>query len=308
MSPVSSNPKVKQGSAILITGASGFVGGNLALRAARHWRVYATYNHNPLDLAHAHEVLFLDVTNRESVLSAIRRISPIVVVHCAAITSVDYCADHAEVAWEVNVKGTEHVAVASKEINARLVYVSTDLVFDGASSLYRENDNPRPICTYGQTKLEGERIVASVNADSCIARAAWTYGRSVNKSQCFAERMIAKLRQGTHVQLFIDEYRSPIYINSLCDAILELARSCNTGVYQLAGPGRVSRLEFGLLAADVFRLAKSLISGISIEAFGGRDKRPRDCSMSNEKAAGTLSTPFLSISAGLRDMASHVPP
>ena len=97
-------------------------------------------------------------------------------------------------------------------------------------------------------------------------------------------------------------------INSLCDAILELARSCNTGVYQLAGPRRVSRLEFGLLAADIFGLDKSLISGISIEAFVGRDNRPRDCSMSNEKAAGTLSTPFLSISAGLREMASHVPP
>jgi dTDP-4-dehydrorhamnose reductase len=144
---------------------------------------------------------------------------------------MDYCADHVDLALAVNVKGTENVAVASEEIGARVIYVSTDLVFDGVGRFYSEEDKPNPICIYGKTKSAGEEVVSSLNTDYCIVRAAWTFGRSVDTSQCFAERMIDKLRKATPITLFTDEYRTPIYVTSLCDAILELARRRDTGIY-----------------------------------------------------------------------------
>lgn len=293
---------------ILITGASGFLGGNLAIHAARQWRVYATYNNTPIPFSDLYKTQMLDVTDRASVVSVIHSISPMVIVHCAAITNMNYCAEHPEEAFKVNVKGSENIAMAAKEIGARLLYISTDLVFDGDRSFYDEEDHPSPICEYGRTKLAGEQIVSSHNANSCIVRSALAFGRSKNSSRCFTERMIEKLRHGHHVQLFADEYRTPIYIHNLCDALLELACLRNTGVYNLAGSERISRHDFGLLAAEIFGLDNSLIHKISISEFKFKDKRPEDCSMSNKKAARLLSTSFYNAKTGLREMENNFLP
>jgi len=139
-----------------------------------------------------------------------------------------------------------------------IIFISTDLVFQGDKSFYSENDVPTPLCYYGKTKLEAENFVLKISSNYCIIRSAIIYGWSVNSSQVFTETMIKQLRQGNQVNLFVDEYRMPIYIKNLCAILLELAsRDELQGVYHICGPTRLCRFEFGLELADVWGFDKT---------------------------------------------------
>jgi dTDP-4-dehydrorhamnose reductase len=287
---------------LLITGGGGFIGGHLALRACSDWKVFATYHRKKDPAMRAIRLLPIELTDLESVRSAFRYSSPTVVVHSGAITNMDYCYEHADLAMAVNTKGTENIATACEETGAHMIYISTDLVFDGTGSYYKEEDQPNPICIYGQTKLAGEKAMLSKSSSNCIVRTAWTYGKSVNASRCFAERMIETMSLGTMVTLFTDEYRTPIYVTNLCNAILGLARRHITGTFHLAGAQRISRYEFGLLTAGAFGFDSKLISKATIDSYGFKDFRPRDCSLSNRKAIDSLLLKPLSIRESLREM------
>jgi dTDP-4-dehydrorhamnose reductase len=230
----------------------------------------------------------LDVTNIDSVRSIFYEFLPSVVVHCAAISSMEYCANYPELANEVNVIGSRNIYLVCNEIAARVIYLSTDLVFNGFRGNYEEKDAPDPICVYGRTKFDGEKAILSFGTGQCIVRVALTFGFSSNLSKCFTESLINKLQEGTQVNLFMDEYRSPIYVDSLCKAILDIADRRETGTFHLGGPDRINRYDFGLLAAGVFGFDKDLIVGTTIGAFGFRDPRPKDCSLNSYRAASTF--------------------
>jgi dTDP-4-dehydrorhamnose reductase len=292
----------KQRGKLLITGASGFIGGNLAIRASSNWDVYATYHQSAVTLKNVQRLLPMDVTNTKSVRSLFHDISPNVVVHCAALANMNYCADHPDLAQKINVLGTANIASMCQEVGSQLIYLSTDMVFDGARGFYSEDDIPNPICVYGKTKFAGEKVVLSHSCDRSIIRVAWTLGVSTNESISFAEKMIARLQREIPVFLFTDEYRSPIYITSLCDAILKIAERQETSIFNLGGTDKISRYEFGLLVADIFGFRRDLVVGTTTKAFGFRDKRPQDCSLDSRRAANTLLTQ-VPLSVGLMEMA-----
>ncbi len=288
---------------LLITGASGFLGGCLARRASSCWKTYAAYHTAPIDDERADATLRLDVTDREEVKRAIHEAAPDVVVHAAAVTDSNYCAENREEAWAINVKGTENMAVAAEEIGARLIYLSTDLVFDGEGRFYTEEDAPRPVCYYGKTKLEGEKAVSSSCSDYRIVRTALIYGSSSNSSRCFTEIMMENLKKGKDLTLFTDEYRTPVYIGSVCDILLELAeRETPAGVFHAAGPERMSRFDFGVKLVEVFGFGKERLIPVSVNDFPFKDKRPKDCSMRSDKIRGALKTKIWGLERGLTEM------
>ena len=288
---------------LLITGGSGFLGGNLAAIATSCWETYVTYHSTPILKRRFGVALHLDIRNKDEVESILCELSPKVVIHAAALTDLDYCAEHQKAAWEINVRGTENVALAAEHVKARLIYVSTDSVFKGDEGLYSEDDLPEPLGYYGQTKLEGERIVSSLSSNYCIARASLLYGWSLNSSRCFTETMINDLRNKREVKLFVDEYRTPMYVKNLCEMFLELAaRDELQGIFHIGGSQRLSRFEFGLRIAQEFGFNEKYINPVSVKTFPFVDKRPRDCSMRNEKAASILKAKFWSIEQGLKDM------
>jgi dTDP-4-dehydrorhamnose reductase len=291
---------------LLITGASGFIGGNLAVRGSSLWNVCGTFLNNEIKLKNVRTIRELDVTDIEAVRSIFYEFLPSVVVHCAAISSMEYCANHPELATEVNVVGSRNISLVCKEIDARVIYLSTDLVFDGFRGNYEEEDTPNPICVYGRTKLAGEKAILSFGTGQCIVRIALTFGFSSNLSRCFTESLIDKLQAGMQVSLFTDEYRSPIYVDSLCNAILDIADRRETGTFHLGGPDRINRHEFGLLAADVFGFDRDLIVGTSVGAFGFRDRRPKDCSLNSHRAARTFLLQ-IPLRKSLTDMAALYP-
>lgn len=288
---------------LLITGGSGFLGGNLAVAASSAWNTYATCHRFALDLPGVQAVPGFDVRDRRAVQRTVEQIRPRVLIHAAAVASFDLCGRRPQLALDVNAQGTENVATAARRFGCRLLYLSTDLVFAGRKAFYSEEDPADPICRYGRTKLEGERAVASAAADHCILRVALVYGRSVNRARCFTETLIERLRAGQRVPLFTDEYRTPVYVGNLCQLLLEFSgRDDLQGLYHVGGNQRLSRAEFGRKLARVFGLDGSLIEPLSIGDHPFADNRPKDCSLSNARAANALRTEILSVEEGLGQM------
>ncbi len=289
---------------LLITGGSGFLGGNLASAAvSARCRTFATCYRCTLQDPRLNVVCEFDLRDRATVQRTIEEISPKAVIHTAAIASADRCAEDRRLAWEVNVAGTQNLAMAARRVGARLIYISTDLVFAGDRGFYSEEDLPRPVCYYGETKLEAEKIVVSSSSNYCIARIPLLYGWSVNTSGCFTEILIDRLRKAESIELFTDEYRTPMFTGNLCRILLELARREDLqGLYHVSGHQRLSRFEFGRKLAQVFGFAPQLLRGVPVDDRRFKDKRPRDCSLCNEKASGVLETKIAGVEEGLKQM------
>jgi dTDP-4-dehydrorhamnose reductase len=187
----------------------------------------------------------------------------------------------------VNVAGAGHVAAAAARHGARLVHVSTDVVFDGGLSRpYRETDDPRPVTDYGRSKLDGEHEVAACHPDAAIVRTSLIYGGAEPGPQ---ERMVAGALAGRNgVAFFEDEIRSPIAAPDLAAALLELAALTCSGLLHVAGPEHLSRLAFARLLAqaqggDPGRLGSARSAGSGV-------RRPLDCSLDSSMACAMLAT------------------
>jgi len=190
----------------LITGAGGQVGLELQAAQPDGWSVVACGSAE------------LDVTQADRVRAVLRQERPDVVIHAAAFTEVDRAEAEVERAEAVNVRGTEHVAEAARALDARLVYVSTDFVFDGASGRpYAPDDAPGPLGVYGRTKLAGERAAQRIlGSRALIVRTAWVYswhGRN------FVRTMLALMRERSELRVVSDQIGTPTWARSLVEAL-----------------------------------------------------------------------------------------
>lgn len=225
----------------------------------------------------------LDLLEGEEVERKIAEVAPEVVFHTAALTDVDRCEADRELAWRMNVMGTERVARAAAEVGAHLVYVSTDYVFDGLRGMYREDDPPDPVNHYGLTKLLGEDFC------DCVARTCVVYGaRPASGKVNFSLWLVERLAAGEEVRIVTDQFITPTLNTSLARMLLEAGRKRLSGVYHMAGATRVSRYDFAVEIARVFGLDESLIVPSRISDMRWRAKRPADSSLDTSKAARLL--------------------
>ncbi|PKP60162.1 MAG: dTDP-4-dehydrorhamnose reductase [Candidatus Altiarchaeales archaeon HGW-Altiarchaeales-2] len=287
-------------STILITGGSGLLGGNLTKLAVDKFKeVYTIYNKNPIKIENSIDIC-ADITDEVEINKLIRNLSPEFIVHCAALTNVDYCEGHHKEAYEINVKGTENLAKFAEDVGAVFIYISTDSVFDGKKGQYTENDQPNPINYYGVTKLEGEKALKKYNIDSTIIRTN-IYGWNIrNNKYSLAEWVIDGLKKKVRPSLFNDVFFSPILVNNLAECIFEVCERNLKGIFNIAGSERCSKLDFGLKLADVFNLDKSYILPMSIDNYIGLNApRPKDMSLDVTKAKKTLNTKLLNVEEGI---------
>src|SRR3989344_671251 len=267
---------------ILITGANGLLG-------TKAMQVFSR-QHDVTGMDREH-----DITQQEAI-SFILRQKPDLIVHAAAETNVDACELHPEQAYTINVLGTENVIKAARVLDAKLVYISSDFVFDGSRGNYTEADQPNPINQYGRTKWAAEQKVAAYE-NSLIIRSAVLYGHNPGKTHYnFAEWVISSLMQEKGIRVVPDQINSPALIDDLAAAVLALREQ--TGTVHVAGPSPISRYEFALQAAEVFGLPKALITPVTSAEFPQAAPRPRDAGLSVEKAR-SLGIRLSSAAAGL---------
>lgn len=289
---------------LLITGASGLYGSKLSQIIEKDCEVYSGYSRDPPTYGIP---LQFDISNKNQVEHAFKKVHPDVVVHAATLTDVDGCETNKELAWKTNVEGTRNTAEAAKACDAFLFYVSTDYVFNGEKGNYTETDPPDPINYYGLTKLKAEELVENLIDEYCIARTSVIYGATpaVGKIN-FALWLLNKLRKKESVKIVVDQWNSPTLNTNLAEMTLEIIQRRMAGVYHLCGATRISRYDFAKSIASVFNLDPALITPSASSNFSWAAKRPKDSSLNVEKAQNALRNKPLSVDQALSRLRSEM--
>ena len=284
---------------IFITGGSGLLGSNIAKMAISKFNVYASYNKNKVSMEGVH-FFQIDLTKKEH-LTKVKRIKPHFIIHCAALTSVDYCEEHPNEAYNQNVLASIKIAEVAKKIGAFFIYISTDGVFSGEKGNYKEDDIPNPINIYGRTKLEAEQKISSIHSHSCIVRTN-IYGWNKRNKFSLAEWMLKKLINNEELPGLKDVYFSPILVNDLAKALFKLQEKNYRGIIHVTGSESCSKLDFAYMIAEVFALDKGLIKPISIHELGLKAPRGENTSLNVSKAEKILKVHLPKVKDGLKEM------
>ncbi|MFH1545319.1 MAG: SDR family oxidoreductase [archaeon] len=223
----------------------------------------------------------LDLTNREKTIELIKKLNPNTIILTASISNVDYCELHPKEAESVNMLGTRNIVDACKETKSKLVFFSTDYVFDGAKGKYNEEDSCNPINHYGKTKEEGEKIVKELE-DSLILRPSTLYGfNSLDDKNTFVKFVVKQISQNQEVSAST-QITSPTLIDDLADATLNLIEKNAKGVFHTAGSEAISRYDLAKKIAEIFSLDESKIKKVDLIP-GAKARRPENSSLDIKK-------------------------
>lgn len=272
---------------IFITGISGLFGLNAALVLGdKGYEVWGCYLTHPVEIPGG-RALELDLTNEKKVSDAFSKIQPEVVIHAAALTNVDACEVDRDAAQLMNVTVTEYVAHAAHRVGARLVYLSTDQVFDGTTKFATEATGRSPINVYGRTKMKGEDVAAHAHPDSLVIRTNF-FGWGPPYKLSLSDWILARLRAGEEVPGFTDVYFTPILVNELIARIEALVSYRVGGLLHVAGKDRVSKYDFARLLAERFGENPEQVRPMRVAEAGLRAPRPLDMSLDGSEVEKEL--------------------
>lgn len=281
----------------LVIGASGQVGGHLLREGLRQGLpMCGTY--------HTHAVpglLPLDIRDEKAVQDLLFEIRPAVVYLPAAYVNVDACETHPKETFVTNVRGVVHVLRAANAVGARLVFFSSDYVFDGTSGPYREEDIPHPISEYGWHKLSAEHAIALHARKYLIIRTTVVYSWE-RQGKNFVTRLLRSLQQGETINVSEDQIGNATYAPNLAQVVLELALQNVQGIFHVCGPERASRYVFAMEAARVFGFDERRIQPVSTDQLRQVARRPLNAGMVTDNVSALLATPLLGYREGLRVM------
>ena len=222
----------------------------------------------------------MDITDAQSVDSVIREAAPDAVIHCAAYTAVDAAEDNVDVCRKVNAEGTANIARVCKDLNIKMMYISTDYVFDGQGERPWEPDDERnPLNVYGQTKYEGEAAVTDALDKYFIVRIAWVFG--VNGKN-FIKAILNKAQTVDTLTVVNDQFGSPTYTYDLARLLVDMIQTDKYGFYHATNEGICTWYDF---ASEIIRQAglETKVLPVSAAQYPAKAKRPTNSRMSKEK-------------------------
>ena len=260
---------------ILVIGSNGMLGQRLV-------EFYNAKNNVELLTCSAEESSFipnvdykqLDITQKNKVREIILSFFPDVIINTAAFTNVDKSETEKETAWKINVNGLENIALYAWTIDAHLIHISTDYIFDGKSGPYSEDDKPNPISYYGRTKLAGENSIRTSGVNFTIIRANILYGPAKYGRPDFVKWVVNSLRANQTIRIVTDQIGNPTYIDDLVNAIGNVIELKKEGVYNVGGKEFLSRYDFTLRIAKFFNLDEKLIKPILTKELNQPAPRP----------------------------------
>ncbi len=281
---------------ILITGASGLLGVNLALEAARDHIVIGQINALHLNNA-PFEQRSGDLLKPNAVEELVESSQPDWVIHCAALADIDTCEKNPELAERLNASLPARFAKACKN-KAKLIYISTDAVFDGTKEEYFETDAPNPLSVYARTKLSGEQAVMDHDPDAIIARIN-LFGWSLFGTRSLAEWFFYNLQAGKQVKGFTDVFFCTQLVNDLAGVFLQMLGENLSGLYHVVGADCVSKYDFALEIAKRMNIPDVMVTPVRVQDFGLQASRSNKLNLNTSKLRKDIHMDIPRLSTGL---------
>ena len=276
---------------MLVTGASGLLGANVALEAAAEGhRVFGVANRSPLNTENF-SVLMANLLNAGELNRVLEQTQPDWVINCAALANLEDCEKDPVLARRINSEFPGILAERCRKGGARLLHVSTDAVFDGQKgneeTPYSETDAPNPLNVYAKSKLDGERTVAQSNPEALIARVN-LFGFSPSGRRSLAEFFLYNLMANKPVKGFMDVFFCPMLVNDIAHIFFKMLARELSGLYHVFSAESLSKYDFGVRIANRFGLDAGLIAPVSVEAGGLAAARSPNLRMNTNKLSTDL--------------------
>ena len=290
---------IKMKKKMLVLGGSGFIGSILVQNCISKFEIQTTSNQNENYIKEIlnHKINFFDEPER--LLEIIEAFKPDFVIHTVAFPSVDYCENHKNEADYLHIKITEQIAKVCRNINAKMILISSDAVFQGKKKgKFLENDPPNPINYYGKTRLEAEKKVLSFSNCNVVLRTGVVYGW--HKKSRFTNWIIDSLKAGKKVDPHIDQYNTPTLVDDLVNVIIRVLEQNITGLYHATGKSCLNRFEFALKIANHFNLKKELIIPVTAKEKIQEAPRPFVSCLDSTKIEKIVNYNFKNIDEGIK--------
>lgn len=288
---------------LLLTGATGFLGRRLAADLGGECRVFRASR-----TAAGTDALALDLAAEDSIRRTFDEAAPKVVIHAGAIAAPDDCERDPELARRVNRDAARVIAELSARAGARLIHLSTDLVFDGEKGWYREDDAPNPTSLYGRTKLEAEEAVLSRAPGAAVIRVSSAYGRPLGGRPTWVDELRAAFARGEAMPAFVDQWRT----STAADQLPEVARRLRAdpsldGVFHWGGAERTTRYELAVALCRAFGFDESLVRPARMSDRPRAASRPLDTSLDSGRLAAALGMAPWTLAEGFSAMKAAAP-
>ena len=236
-----------------------------------------------------------DITNYDKTVMAITCAAPDVVIHLAAITDVEKCEREPERTHKVNGDGAGNVAKSCRECGAKMVFVSTDYIFDGVSGPYSENDRPNPINVYGLSKLEGEHKALADVDNLLIIRISVPFGKRIEGSDHnFISWLIEQLQEGNTIHIADDQFTTPAYLEEFSHVLWTLVNKDISGILHYGASDRLSRYKMALDVCQIMGFPKKLVKPVKTSDLNFLAKRPLESGFVTDKVHEILNIPPIS--------------
>lgn len=280
---------------VVVTGASGFIG-RCFMEHFSDETVMGTFHSRPRS-----GLTGIDLRDRQSVEEVLSKSAPDVIVHCAARPTVDWCEDNPKEAHALNVDATIILADACARLGIKLVFLSTDYVFDGVDGPYHEDDRTNPINVYGRLKLEAELAIQQRLSRYLIVRTTNVYGFDL-ESKNFLMGILPRLAAKARVTVATDQIGNPTHVHDLCSMVRRLVFCDANGIFHVVGPDLMNRVDWARAAAEVFGLDATLVVGATTEELNQPAPRPRRSGLISNRLNLLVNEPLSGLKQGLHSM------
>lgn len=283
---------------ILLTGATGLFGSAFLSKTKKNNKITVT------GISRRHKFIPLDITAKEKIIDLITTIKPDIILHAASIGNVDYCEKHQKEAWQTNVEGTRNIIKAAKLTASKLIFFSTNAVYDGENPPFDEKAKKHPVDYYGMTKITSEKDIKKSKTPWVIVRLMTMYGwHDKNQRYNPVTWIIDELRNNRKINIVDDIYNNHLYVGQAVEAVLQIIKLQKWNeVYNIAGHSCISRYQLALEVADVFSLDNKLINPVKSSFFKSIAPRPKNTCFKTTKMEQELKITPLSIRDGLNLM------
>lgn len=288
---------------ILIIGGSGFVSTNLIKYLPENWEIFATYNSNIIKSEKIKSFKINLLETPEKIIPIIQNIKPDYIIDTVAFPSVDFCEENHAIADKLHIHATKIISKISNEINSKLLFLSTDAVFEGQlNKKYIETEITNPVNYYGFTKLKAEKIVLASSKNNVVLRTAVIYGVGIQSR--FTNWILSYLRDKKPVDPFVDQFNSPTLVDDLSQVMLKILKNDISGLFHATGPTCVNRYDFAVMLANEFNLDSNLIKPVTSSQKKQNAPRPISTCLDSSKLEEEINFTFRDLKTGISFIAS----